>query len=369
MRFLQSAPVATLLILVASCETPKVALGDSARTTKPAMTVPFAVGEPTDGGPVRATLARFGWVVVDDGDNGLRTAIRKPGPAMLTHFVDDSRPILYNRLHRLTYGGHSVRYGEALEVDEDELEALGFVPPAEWVWLFGGAGPCRARVGPPRVGRADRASRTFEISYALLDCDVVASKWAPVGSVAETLPPDVFWVAAVSTDDFPFSAEEGWDHPLAAAAELPEVEGVPTRYVAHARTVEIDGAPSQAVVSAVFESAEDRCADVQVHRVTAGWWDGRTLARWDEPWADAVDPPLLIGALARDGEAQALVFADGLDGLVAVTPAERPELAEGEVMQIDPGPDSWTVAALARGLWSDQERADATFSVLPECRR
>ncbi|MBV1858093.1 MAG: hypothetical protein KUG77_06745, partial [Nannocystaceae bacterium] len=121
----------------------RVQLGEAATKT-PALTRPAAVMFSV---PAKRALADGKVWLVDDGVTPLGTAVRKPGLAMVVHFIDDSRPVLYNRLHRLAYHGRGAKFGEAFPVDAEDLVEYGVDPPADSVWVFGPQGPCSATVG------------------------------------------------------------------------------------------------------------------------------------------------------------------------------------------------------------------------------
>ncbi|MGH1345592.1 MAG: hypothetical protein ACRBN8_28770 [Nannocystales bacterium] len=346
----------------------KVQIGESAtKTPEPSGPVAIIVSVPAK----RALADANAWLV-DDGVTPLGTAVRKPGLAMVVHFVDDSRPILYNRLHRLTYHGHTAKFGEAFPVEAEDLIEFGVEPPADSVWVFGPLGPCSATVGQPWIGRPSTDVRVFEVSYALEGCGT-EGRWAPVASAAVAMPVGVRWVEAEASADATLERAAAWEHPLGAFATPPESEA-PTSVVAHARWVDASPRPAQALLTAVESSSEGRCG-LESHRATLGWWREDGFEPLDVDWLDPADPPLLVGALSWGGETSALVFDDGLDGLLAVVPAEYPVMGgddgdsdddgegEGEVE----GPSTWTVRPLVAGRWSSLDRQGAALRVQPGC--
>jgi|GEM_PF-2437094 len=304
--------------------------------------------------PARKALADGDLWLVDDGVTPLGTGVRKPGLALVTHFVDDSEPILYNRIHRLTYHGRAASFGTAFEVEAEDLVEWGLEPPAEAVWLFGPLGSCSATVGAPWVGRPSSDVRVFEVSYALEGCGM-EGRWAPLASTSVPMPERVTWLDAQTTVDATHAADEDWSHALAAFAQYPESEAA-SSFVAHARWVEAQPRPAQALVTAIEGSAEDDDAcGVERHQATSGWWRDDGFEPWDVPWIDPADPPLLVGALAWGGETAALVLDDGLDGMVAIVPSEDVEL----------GPQSWDVRTLIAGVWSAADRDASALRVQP----
>lgn len=357
-----SALGATLLLL--ACEQPStLALGDAA-TKAPESPGPAAIIVSV---PAKRALADGEAWLVDDGVSPLGTEVRKPSLAMIVHFVDDSRPILYNRLHRLTYHGRTAKFGEAFPVDAEDLVELGLEAPAEAVWTIGPLGPCSATVGQPYVGRPSADVRVFEVSYALEGCGT-QGRWAPVASTTTAMPKGVTWRDAEVSQDASFALSDpeaprddareepgGWDHPLAAFAEVPESRGA-TGYVAHGRWAGSEPRIAQALVTAL-EPAETGACPLESHRATLGWWGEDSFEPITLEGLDPLDPPLLVGAIAWGPETVALVLDDGLDGLLAIAPAED----EAE------GPADWVVMPLIAGLWSDADRARAALRVQP-CR-
>ena len=331
--------LAVVGLLVSGCDrtgtvTPQI--GEA--STKPPETGPAAI---IVSPPARQALAGGTAWLVDDGVTPLGTGVRKSGPALVVHFVDDARPILYNRLHRLAYHGRTAKFGRAFPVDGEDLEELGLEPPAASIWMFGPLGPCSATVGEPSLGRPSADVRVFEVSYALEGCGL-EGRWAPFASTAVAMPKGVTWQDATTSEDTPFDDAQAWDHPLAAFADWPE-QG--SSFVAHARWVDAQPRPAQALVSAVSEG----CGSQQ-HRSTSGWWGEEDFEAWDLPWLQTDDPPLLVGAVAWGGETAALVFDDGLDGVVAVVPGDE---AEGQ----------WSVQPLVAGRWSEADRDGARLRV------
>ena len=361
-----SALGATLVLLLLACEQPStVALGDAA-TKAPESPGPAAILVSV---PAKRALADGEAWLVDDGVSPLGTSVRKPGLAMIVHFVDDSRPILYNRLHRLTYHGRTAKFGQAFPVDAEDLVELGLEPPAEAVWTIGPLGPCSATVGQPYVGRPSVDVRVFEISYALEGCGT-EGRWAPIASTTMAMPKGVTWRDAAISDDAPFSLSDpetpeaetpeaedlqrddlGWDHPLAAFAEVP-ASSTAHDYAAHARWVDFEPRIAQTLVTG-FEPAEQGECPAESHRATLGWWNEGGFEPITLEGLDPADPPLLVGAIGWGPETVALVLDDGLDGLLAVAPADDDAM----------GPADWVVMPLIAGLWSAADRAQAALRV------
>lgn len=322
--------------------------------------------------PAKRALADADAWLVDDGVSPLGTAVRKPGLAMIVHFVDDSRPILYNRLHRLTYHGHTAKFGEAFPVEADDLIEYGVEPPVDAVWVFGSTGPCRAAVGQPWIGRPSSDVRVFEVSYALEGC-ATQGRWAPVASASVAMPDGLTWVEAQASADATFEPAAAWEHPLGAFARAPDSQTA-TSIVAHARWVDASPRPAQTLLTAVEPPEETRCGP-ESHQTTLGWWREDGFEALEVDWLDPVDPPLLVGALTSRGEAAALVFDDGLDGLLTVVPAEVPvsdddsdaEDDAEEDASLSAGPSTWTVRTLAAGEWSSEDRDGAALRVQPGC--
>lgn len=340
-------------LLLIGCDQPasvSVTIGEPAtKTPEPQGPAAIIVAPPAR----RALADGVAWLV-DDGVSPLGTEVRKPGLAMVVHFVDDSRPILYNRLHRLTYHGHTAKFGEAFPVDAEDLVELGLEPPAESVWTFGPLGPCSATVGQPWVGRPSVEVRVFEISYALEGCGR-EGRWAPVASTTTAMPKGVTWRDAQTTDDESFGVDEPWEHPLAPHAKFPESQTAAS-YVAHTRWVgAYEPRPAQVLVTAVEPTDDERGCGPESHLATLGFWREEGLEPVEIEAFDATDPPLLVGAIGWGPDTVALVFDDGLDGVLAVAPAESDDL----------GPPAWDLQPLVAGRWSDSDRARATLSVQP----
>lgn len=339
-------------LLLIGCDQPSsvsVTIGDPAtKTPEPRGPAAIIVAPPAR----RALADGIAWLV-DDGVSPLGTAVRKPGPAMVVHFVDDSRPILYNRLHRLTYHGQTAKFGRAFPVDDEDLVELGLEPPAEAVWTFGPLGPCSATVGQPWVGRPSADVRVFEISYALEGCGT-EGRWAPVASTTTAMPKGVTWRDAQTSEDQSFAPDEAWAHPLAPYAKSPafEAEG---SFVAHARWVAAyEPRPAQTLVTALQPAAGEGCG-TESHESTLGFWLEDGLEPIEIEAFDPTDPPLLVGAIGWGPDTVALVFDDGLDGVLAVAPAETEDL----------GPPSWVLQPLVAGRWSADDRRDAKLVVQP----
>lgn len=351
-------------------------LGKPQQARNASLSVPYVVGDVVPDLPVKATFARTGWVLIDDGSSTFRTGLEKPGMSVVGRFVDDSNPVRYNQLHRLAFDGHAIPFGVAKAVDADDLEDLDITPPAEWVWLFGPEGPCRATVGAPVVGRAYRDVRVLEVSYVLEGCQLAGRRWAPVASVADSMPADVTWTEATVTEPAQFLESERWNHPLAdyTARPVAEDQTLPTRYVGQARIVGgLQPLPAQAVVTGVWEDPSDACEDRELHDVVLGWWDRRGIAPLGLPFSEEAGTPLLVGALVQAGDPQALLFARELDALLAVVPASPPEAEDDESIEpsteagLDPGPQKWTVHDLATGAWTDAEQRAADYTTLGDC--
>lgn len=346
----------------------KVQIGESATKT-PALTRPSAVIFSV---PAKRALADGDAWLVDDGVTPLGTAVRKPGLAMVVHFIDDSRPILYNRLHRLTYHGHTAKFGEAFPVEAEDLVEFGVESPADSVWVFGPLGPCSATVGQPWIGRPSADVRVFEVSYAIEGCGT-EGRWAPVASESLSMPVGVKWLEAQASADATLDSAAVWDHPLGAFADVPESETAAS-IVAHARWVDSSPRPAQALLTALDFTQDSRCG-TESHRATLGWWREDGFDALDVDWLDPVDPPLLVGAITWGEDTAALVFDDGLNGLLAVVPAEYP-VSEDEDEDEDEdgsdspelaGPSTWTVRTLVAGRWSNDDRQGAALRVQPGC--
>ncbi len=361
---LRRAAVVCAFGVLLACKQPGVggptAVGDPVSATAKTPSTALIVSM-----PAKQALASGEIWFVDDGASALSTGVRKPGPALVVSFVDDSTPVRYNRLFRLAYHNHSTRYGEAFPVDPVDLDDIGIpVPTVERVWVFTTKGPCAARLGTGWVGRPSQSVRRFEISYALEGC---GDRVAPFASTAQLMPDGLRWVEASFSDDAQFGLEEAWSHPLDAFAIAPEhdPDEEAVGYVAHARWVEgVEPRPAQALMTAI---TQDACGPEE-HRATSGWWEGETFEPWDVPWLDPRDPPLLVGALAWGTQTAALAFDDGLDGLVAIVPAPEPPPPEGGAFPTEPeGPTEWTVHTLIRGVWTVEDRASARLRVQPGC--
>lgn len=336
------------LMLLVACDQPStvsVAIGEPA--TKPPEP---GIAATMVSAPAKRVLADGEAWLVDDGVSPLGTAVRKPGLAMVVHFVDDSRPILYNRLHRLTYHGHTAKFGEAFPVDAYDLEELGLEAPAEAVWTFGPLGPCSATVGQPYVGRPSVSVRVFEVSYALETCGG-EGRWAPFASTSPLMPKGVLWRDARVSDDAAYDRGEAWQHPIAPLVEPPD-SPTAEAFVAHARWVDLQPQPAQALVTAVEPSSQGECG-AETHHATLGWWREDAFESIEAPWLDAADPPLLVGAIGWGSDPAALVFDDGLDGMLAVPPAEDEAS----------GPPQWVVRPLVAGRWSEADRRAAALRI------
>ncbi len=367
--------VATAALLASGCGNRGGLLGKPQQTRNASLSVPYIVGDVVPDLPVKATFARTGWVLVDDGTSTFRTGLEKPGLSVVGRFVDDSNPVRYNQLHRLAFDGRAIPFGIAKAVDPGDLEDLDITPPASWVWLFGPEGPCRATVGAPFVGRAYRDVRVLEVSYALQGCQLTRQRWAPVASVADSMPADVTWTEATITEPAQFGEDEKWNHPLADHTTRPTAEDqtLPARYVGQARVVGgLQPLPAQAIVTGVWEDPQDACKDREMHDVVLGWWDRYGVAPLELALSDDAGTPLLVGALVQAGDPQALLFARELDALLAVVPVSAPKASDDAIEPsteagLDPGPETWTVHQLATGSWTDAEQRAADYTTLGDC--
>jgi hypothetical protein len=328
-------------------------LGIASKHTKPPLSVPYIVGDPVPNPPVRAAFARTPWLIVDV------SALSVTG-----HFIDAAQNNVVHDVVRREAWGLKQPGLEAEEIDPSELEALRLMPPASHVWLIGPEGPCRATVGAPRVAGHATVRGVIEVRYPLEGCPQAA--WAPVGSLVESMPSDVKWIAAetVAEDELPGNSD--WDHPFAAAAVWPEGERVADETIVIARAVRgLDPLPGQAIATSIWRHADDACQDVE--RTAVGHLLLRTNgAEKQAPLPEVETVAVLAGAIAQGKSPEALVYEDRVDLFVAVPPAsgeDRPDLPP----EIDRGPETWTTIALQSGPRTQAELDAADYRVLPPC--
>lgn len=350
----------------------------SATAVNPAFSVPYPVGDPVPNPPVRALLARSPWVVVDPGDDaaGLHRPVPKSMPHVLGSVLDvPSDPATTLQLHRMAWGSKRAGW-DPVPLDPVELQPLGIVAPAEHVWLFGPEGPCRARVGQPRLSVYAGAGDVYEISWELQGCTGVG--WAPVGLLAEQVPADVRWVAAETLAELELQPQERWEHPLEDLVDHPKWDVPPDGRIVWARSIlELTPSPTQ-VLSSVWAAGPEQapCQQAEETVVTHGLWDEVAFEPVD-PLPDPERVVVLLGAIAQGDRPEAIVFADGLEGWVAVPPAptqqelqeaDREQEADDAARGIDPGPRQWTSIPLETGTYADWQHVAATYSVrAPEC--
>ncbi len=342
-----------MLALLPSCE-PGTLLGTASRQTKSPMNVPYIVGDPVPNPPVRAAFARTPWVAISTA------------PLSVTgHFVDAAvNHVVHDAIRREVWGLKRPKLGFE-EIDPAELEALRLMPPATHVWLFGPEGPCRATVGAPSVAGHPTVGGVIVVRYALDGCPDAA--WAPVGSLADSIPADVRWVAAETVAEETLVADGDWEHPFAPATSWPPApERIPDETYVVARAVRgLDPLPGQTIATSIWRHADDECLDVESTAV------GHLLLRTTGAEAQTPLPEVetvaeLLGAVVQGQSAEALVYGDRIDLFVAVPPAspeDRPDLPP----EIDRGPETWTSFAIDTGPRTDLELADADYRLLQPC--
>jgi hypothetical protein len=343
------------LVLLAGCEPGTVGLiGTAARKSKSPLDVPYIVGDPVPNPPVRAAFARAPWLAISTS------------PLSVTgHFVDAAQNnVIHDVIRREVWGLKRPKL--AFEpIDPAELEALQLMPPATHVWLFGSEGPCKATVGAPSVAGHPTVSTVIVVQYALEGCPEAA--WAPVGSLADSLPPDVRWVAAEQVAEDRLVADSEWDHPFAPATTWPAApERVADETLVVARAVRgLDPLPGQTIATSIWRNAGDECLDQESTAV------GHLLLRTSGAEAQTPLPEVetvveLLGAVAQGESAEAIVFGDRIDLFVAVPPAspeDRPDLPP----EVDRGPATWTASTIESGPRTEVELADAEYRVTPRC--
>jgi hypothetical protein len=321
---------------------------------KPGLTVPYIVGDPVPDLPVRAAFARTPWLAVNVAP------LSVPGA-----FIDAAENnVVHDKVRREVWG--LKRPGVEFEaIDPAELEALRIHPPASQVWLVGPEGPCRATVGSPSVAGHPTVGGVIEVRYPLEGCPEAA--WAPVGSLVESMPADVRWIAVETVAELDLGVGEQWEHPFAPAAAWPdESERTADRVAIVARAVRgLDPLPGQTLVTAVWRHEDDECLDVE-HTAVGHLLLRSAGAEPQTPLPEVEAVVELLGAVAQGESPEALVFTDGIDLHVAIPPAspgDRPDLPA----EIDRGPTTWTAFTIDSGPRTEAEIADALYRVLPRC--
>jgi hypothetical protein len=341
--------------------------------------VPYLDTDPLPRPPPRATLSSTPWVPVSTGHGLTPDPVAKTyHPSAVTNLVETHggthgvRTVV--QLRRLAFG-RLPPPANAVEVDPDALANLGFERPGPNVWLFGAEGPCRANVTVPMVGVYDGAGEILEISWKLEGC--LDLPWAPVGVVAEVLPPALQWIAAQPVVTLELDPATDWRHPLAAVVDQPATEGQPID--AHAvYALQVVGprpSPIEVVITHLRydqEVPEDPCPVEELVAATHGFWNDRGLQRID-PVFDPVDVPILLGAIASGENVEALVYRDGPNVAVAVPPTPPPPEAEDapqQMAEFEWGPATWTRVVVETGRY-DAAQLDAMrwYHPLEACPR
>jgi hypothetical protein len=331
---------------------------------------------------VRASLAQARWSVVRLGAPSavaLPEPVAAPAPSILGHSIAhiDLTQRRWWALLEATFGSRRPDRATTSVVDPDALRRVGLEPPSPSVWLVGPQGPCHARVARPWAALYDGPrSEVLEVSYLLDHCADQA--WAPVATTAETLPEDLRWIPAVSTEEIDLLGDPTWDDPRAAGLPAPAAAPPPE---AARRTITIRAVPGLALAPVQIldswrtESTDDACASIST-TATFGW---SQEGSWeiDDPVDDFEHPPVLLGVLAIGDEAHAVVFREGAWAWVAVLPAASApgEDADGEEEPLDLTPGEWTRVELATGIWPADSptaapwRPDVCTRARPSSRR
>jgi hypothetical protein len=375
----RSSPRHGPLLAFASCLVAAVGCDKQHAGVLPIAGVPFLDTDPLPQPPPRAALASAQWVSVSTGHAIRPEPVAKRHPAMVAALVEthggthDVRTVV--RLRRLAFG-RLPPPAEAVEVDVDALAEIGFVRPGWNVWLFGVEGQCRANVTVPMVGVAEGPGEVLEVSWRLEGC--LDLPWAPVGVLAEQLPRDLQLIWAQPVVEMELDPAVGWSHPLSGAIDRPTLPSgePPDREVIYAlQVIGPNPSPIAVLVSHLRydpDDPDDPCPIEEAVAATHGFWDDRRLARF-EPALDAIDVPVLLGAIVQGEAVEALVYADGPDALVAVPPTPpppEPENAPQQMAEFEWGPPTWTRTHIAAGLWApDQLDAMRWRAPLAACPR
>lgn len=318
----------------------------STRTTGPALTVPFIVGDPMPDPPVGPRLARSRWAAVYTGDPNLADPVRFDLLTVAVGWVpvDGTQRDTVERLRDMKPNARHPA-GLGFVADRDELRSLGFEPPWPDVWLIGAEGPCHASIGEPMIAESqDHTSWT--IAYALLGC--AGSQWAPAAITTDRLPPDVRILPAITQARFESDSETAWDHPLATIASSPDGPDTPIeRELAWVLEVPLEGddRPIEVVWSRSTTPEPNECFADEQTETTHGWWDGETFQS-EIPVPEAHDIPILLGGFVSDDGLLALYYRDGGDLWISVRDMEQ---------------DTWNPISVRRSL--DGQRPDLGYYI------
>ncbi|MFV8749956.1 hypothetical protein ACNOYE_05365 [Nannocystaceae bacterium ST9] len=244
-----------------------------------------------------------------------------------------------------------------LDIDAQTLAAAGVVPPARTIWLVGPSGPCAARLGEPKLAIYAPAWPVLEVSWTLAleqapGCVMEDPReWAPLALLADSLPPELRYVAAQ-----PGKAENDvdlatWDNPHAARARA-FVESLGGADELWFRETIVPGTTlAQIDFAAVTRHhpgpGEEyyECGDQERTRTLVGLWQGDRLEEVGLSRDD--DRYELIGAFVIGERVLWSLHSHFWQAVVSAPGREAPlvELTTAEIHPEDGGSFGWSVIA------------------------
>jgi hypothetical protein len=373
MRGANHHPRALARIALTALVTTGGACDKQAAGTLPVAGIPYLDTDPLPRPPPRAAFAAARWVPVSTGHGSIPEMLTRAAPSAIGAIVET-----HGGTHgvRTVVGLRRLAFGRlpppehAVEVDPAALAKLGFEPPGPHVWLFGTEGPCRANVTVPMVGAYQGAGEILEVSWRLEGC--LDLPWAPVGVVAETLPPHLQWTTAQPVFTLELGPEVEWSHPFAPLVDTPPpTEGGPVDLQGIQALEVVGPIPAPVQISRANmrhdpEVPEDLCPIEETTATTHGFWDGSAMNRF-VPIVDPVDVPILLGSIVSGDEVEALVYRDGPNVAIAVPPTPpppEPENAPQQMAEFEWGPPQWTRFVVPTGRYSAAQ-LDAMRWVFP----
>ena len=288
---------------------------------KPALAVPYPIGDPIPNPPARNALARnaFVYVAVAGPENPVVQNVPRSRPSATFHLVEATDPRALG-LRRL-FGKKGPKPGDVLDVRHDDLRSIELGTAAPHVWLIGPDGPCRASIGQPSVGYYDEGVPTYDVGFALEGCDDGA--WAQLGSLAPELPAGLRFVAAqtVVSEDLPVG--QPWAGPLSDVARRAEIDNPRTdvgESVFVREASELIARPAS-ITHVAYEAEGEPCDASFAFEASYGLWRGGVWESIDPaPDLEAEVPLELLGVFLEDRRIEGMLYHYGEDVVASMAP-------------------------------------------------